>query len=80
MALGEAKAKTKLEFKAALESTGRTLEEIRGYVEEHPELKSPMYKVPHSEGVVGGAANFVRHVAELMKAENKPVQRASAAA
>ena len=80
MALGEAKAKTKLEFKAALESTGRTLEEIRGYVEDHPELKSPMYKVPHSEGVVGGAANFVRHVAELMKAENKPVQRASAAA
>jgi predicted nucleotide-binding protein (sugar kinase/HSP70/actin superfamily) len=80
MALGEAKAKTKLEFKAALESTGRTLEEIRGYVEDHPELKSPMYKVPHTEGVVGGAANFVRHVAELMKAENKPVQRASAAA
>jgi predicted nucleotide-binding protein (sugar kinase/HSP70/actin superfamily) len=80
MALGEAKAKTKLEFKAALESTGRTLEEIRSYVEEHPELKSPMYKVPHGEGVVGGAANFVRHVADLMKAENKPIQRASAAA
>jgi len=49
-------------------------------VEEHPELKSPMYKVPHSEGVVGLAANFVRHVAELMKAENKPIERASAAA
>ena len=80
MALGEAKAKTKLEFKAALESTGRTLEEIRAYVDEHPELKSPIYKVPHSEGVVGIAANFVRHVAERMKAENKPVQRASAAA
>jgi hypothetical protein len=80
MALGEAKAKTKLEFKAALESTGRTLEEIRGYVEEHAELKSPMYKVPRSEGVVGAAANFVRHVAELMKAEHKPVERASAAA
>ena len=46
MALGEAKAKTKLEFKAALEATGRTLEEIRAYVEEHPEMKSPMYKVP----------------------------------
>src|SRR5205807_1171771 len=80
MALGEAKAKTKLEFKAALESTGRTLEEIRRYVEEHPELKSPMYKVPHGEGVVGAAANFVRHVAQLMNAEHKPVQRASAAA
>jgi hypothetical protein len=39
-----------------------------------------MYKVPHSEGVVGLAANFVLHVAQRMKAENKPVQRASAAA
>jgi predicted nucleotide-binding protein (sugar kinase/HSP70/actin superfamily) len=80
MALGEAKAKTKLEFKTALESTGRTIEEIRAYVEEHPELKSPMYKVPHSEGVVGLAANFVRHVAELMKADNRPIERTSAAA
>ena len=53
MALGEAKAKTKLEFKASLEASGRTLEEIRAYVEEHPEMKSPMYKVPHIEGVVG---------------------------
>jgi len=80
MALGEAKAKTKLEFKAALESTGRTLEEIRAYADEHPELKSPMYKVPHCDGVVGVAANFVRHVAQLMNAEQKPVERASAAA
>jgi predicted nucleotide-binding protein (sugar kinase/HSP70/actin superfamily) len=80
MALGEAKAKTKLEFKAALESTGRTLEEIRAYADEHPELNSPMYKVPHCDGVVGVAANFVRHVAQLMNAEQKPVERASAAA
>jgi predicted nucleotide-binding protein (sugar kinase/HSP70/actin superfamily) len=80
MALGEAKAKTKLEFKAALEASGRTLEEIRAYVAEHPELKSPMYKVPRTEGVVGVAANFLRHVAQLMKAEHKPTERTSAAA
>src|SRR3989475_1343675 len=80
MALGEAKAKTKLDVKAALEATGRTLEEIRAYVEEHPELKSPMYKVPRTEGVVGVDANFLRHVAQLMKAEPKPSERASAAA
>ncbi len=80
MALGEAKAKTKLEFKAALEASGRTLEEVRAYVEEHPELKSPMYKVPRIEGVVGSAANFVRHVAERMKADGKPERRASVAA
>ncbi|HEX2710947.1 MAG TPA: hypothetical protein VHM88_01810, partial [Candidatus Acidoferrales bacterium] len=69
MALGEAKAKTKLEFKAALDSTGRSLEEIRDYVENHPELKSPLYKVPRYEGVSGVAANFVKHVAERMKAD-----------
>jgi hypothetical protein len=43
-----------------------------------------MYKVPHAEGVVGAAANFVRHVADLIKAEGKqagkPAARASAAA
>jgi len=80
MALGEAKAKTKLEFKASLEATGRTLEEIRAYVEEHPEMKSPMYKVPRTEGVVGGAATFVRHVAERMKTDRQPARSASVAA
>jgi hypothetical protein len=80
MALGEAKAKTKLEFKAALEATGRSLEEIRAYVDEHPELKSPMYHVPKSEGVTGLAANFVRHVGDLMNAAGRPVARTSAAA
>ncbi len=71
MALGEAKSKTKLEFKAALESTGYSLDEIKSYVAEHPELKTPMYKVPHCEGVVGVAANFVKHVGERMKAESR---------
>ena len=64
MALGEAKAKTKLEFKNALDSCGSTMEEIRTFVEQHPELKSPMYKVPQSKGTIGVAANFVKHVAE----------------
>ncbi len=36
MALGEAKAKTKLEFKNALDSCGSTMEEIRTFVEQHP--------------------------------------------
>jgi predicted nucleotide-binding protein (sugar kinase/HSP70/actin superfamily) len=72
MALGEAKAKTKLEFKAALDSTGRSVEEIRAYADEHPQLKSPLYHVPKTEGVVGVAANFVRHVANLMKADGIP--------
>jgi predicted nucleotide-binding protein (sugar kinase/HSP70/actin superfamily) len=66
MALGEAKAKAKLEFQQALESTGKRLEHIRAYVDDHPELKKPFYKVPHQKGVTGTAANFVLHVSDLM--------------
>jgi predicted nucleotide-binding protein (sugar kinase/HSP70/actin superfamily) len=67
MALGEAKSKAKLEFKAALEATGYTLDDVKEFVDEHPELKRPLYHVPKCEGVVGMAANFVRHVGERMK-------------
>ncbi len=71
MALGEAKGKAKLEFKAALEAAGCTLEDVHAFVEDHPELKRPMYKVPQTQGVVGVAANFVRHVGERMKKEGR---------
>ncbi len=35
----------------------------------HPELKRPMYAVPHTKGVIGTAANFVLHLAERMRCE-----------
>ncbi|HKF67847.1 MAG TPA: hypothetical protein VKB36_14985, partial [Vicinamibacterales bacterium] len=66
MALGEAKAKARLEFQQALESTGRRLDDIRAYVADHAELRSPFYKVPHTAGVTGTAANFVLHVSKRM--------------
>jgi len=66
MALGEAKAKAKAEFLAALKSTGKTLEQIRAFASRHPELNRPMYKAPHYPGVAGVAANFILHVNELM--------------
>ena len=66
MALGEAKAKAKLEFQQALESTGKRLDDIQAFVAEHGELRRPFYKVPHREGVTGTAANFVLHVSRLM--------------
>ncbi len=66
MALGEAKAKAKGEFQQALDSTGKRLEDIRAYVDEHPHLRKPFYKVPHRHGVTGTAANFVLHVSDLM--------------
>jgi predicted nucleotide-binding protein (sugar kinase/HSP70/actin superfamily) len=67
MALGEARMKARGEFARALETAGYPLEQIRDYVEEHRELKRPMYRVPHTRGYVGEAANFVLHVAKLMR-------------
>ena len=64
MALGEAKSKAKKEFAEALERTGLTLAECRAYVDAHPEMKRPMYQVPHTKGVIGAGANFVYHIAE----------------
>ncbi len=69
MALGEAKNKAKKEFAECLERTGLTLDACRAYVGTHPEMKRPMYHVPHTKGVVGSGANFVMHLAERMKAE-----------
>lgn len=66
MALGEAKAKAKLEFQQALESTGKRLEDIQAFVADHPELRRPFYKVPHRHGITGTAANFVLHVSDRM--------------
>jgi predicted nucleotide-binding protein (sugar kinase/HSP70/actin superfamily) len=71
MALGEAKVRAKNEIKAALEQTGTTLEEVRAFVEDHPEMQRPMYKFGHRQGVVGTAANFVLHAAERMKVERR---------
>jgi len=69
MALGEAKNKAKLEFAETLQKCGVTLDDCRAFVDEHPEMKRPMYQVPHTKGVIGTAANFVVHIAERMKKE-----------
>jgi hypothetical protein len=50
-----------------LDRTGRTLDEVRAYAEEHPELQDPLHRIPHSPGTVGTAANFVLHVDGLMR-------------
>ncbi|MGH9761759.1 MAG: activator of (R)-2-hydroxyglutaryl-CoA dehydratase, partial [Blastocatellia bacterium] len=70
MALGEAKVKAKQEMARVLEECGLTLDRVREFVERHPELQNGLYKVPHHKGVIGTAANFVKHVSELMKEES----------
>jgi predicted nucleotide-binding protein (sugar kinase/HSP70/actin superfamily) len=67
MALGEAKAKAKREFAAALDRGGLTLDQCRAYVAAHPEVRKPFYRVPHHDGVAGVAANFALHIAERMQ-------------
>ena len=66
MALAEAKAKARAEFDGVLEKTGKTLEELRNYVEQHPHLKRALYKVPHRDGIAGTAAQFAWHVSDLI--------------
>lgn len=78
MALGEAKNKAKLEFQETLDKVGLTVEECRAFVDAHPEMKRPMYHVPHTKGIVGQAANFVMHIAARMKQENWTAERPAA--
>lgn len=66
MALAEAKAKARAEFDGVLQKSGRSLDELRAYVSEHPELRRGLYKVPHREGLAGTAAQFAWHVNDLM--------------
>src|SRR5215475_5878896 len=70
MALGEAKNKAKKEFAEVLEKAGLTLDQARAYVDAHPEMKRPMYQIPHTKGVIGTAANFALHIADRMKSES----------
>ena len=71
MALGEAKVRAKNEMKRVLDETGVTVEEIKEFVAEHPEMQQPMYKYGHRKGVVGVSANFALHAAERIKAERR---------
>jgi predicted nucleotide-binding protein (sugar kinase/HSP70/actin superfamily) len=70
MALGNARIKAKQEFAECLARTGHTLDELKAYVDAHPEMKQALYIVPKRDDVVGKAANFVLHVADRMAAED----------
>jgi predicted nucleotide-binding protein (sugar kinase/HSP70/actin superfamily) len=76
MALGEAKVKAKAEFEQCLKSTGKNLQEIQSYIEDHPELKRPFYHVPHREGIAGTAAQFILHVSDRIDHDTRFWKRA----
>jgi hypothetical protein len=54
-----------------MKSTGKRLEDVRAYVEEHPELKRPFYRVPHRPGIAGTATQFLLHVNDRMNKERR---------
>src|SRR5258705_5868338 len=76
MALGEAKVNAKYVSAQCLTSTRNRLQEIREYIEEHPELKRPFYHVPHRDGVAGTAAQFVLHVSDRIDRDTRFWKRA----
>lgn len=81
MALGEAKAKAKREFAEVLETLPYSLEQLRAYVAQHPELRRPMYKFPRdTPKVVGTAAHFAIHLSQRMQAEGVRPERSAVAA
>jgi len=80
MALGEARSKAKTEFAEALRTTGLTLDQCRAFVDLHPEMKRPLYSVPHHKGVIGVAANFVLHIAQRMSTAGRAPHRELVAA
>jgi predicted nucleotide-binding protein (sugar kinase/HSP70/actin superfamily) len=75
MALGEAKAKARAEFEKVLESTGKSLDDIREYVAEHSELRRPLYHVPERPGVAGTGAQFILHVSDRMDHDSRSWRR-----
>jgi hypothetical protein len=72
MALGEAKVKSKDEFRRVLDHSGFSIEQIREFVSARRDLRDPLLDIPEYEGVVGRAARFVLHVSELMKISLRP--------
>jgi hypothetical protein len=58
-------------MKRVLDEAGVTLDDLKEFVADHPEMQQPMYKYGHRKGVVGVAPNFALHAAERMKAERR---------
>jgi predicted nucleotide-binding protein (sugar kinase/HSP70/actin superfamily) len=66
MILTEAKKRAQREFDDTLARTGLGVEDVRAYLERHPEMKKATYAIPHDGAAAGTAAKLVRHVAKRM--------------
>ncbi len=75
MALDTAKEKASQEFEEALAKTGKSLDQLRNYVDRNLELQRPTYRVPPQKGITGRAAKFVLHIADLMNGNTRPTSQ-----
>jgi predicted nucleotide-binding protein (sugar kinase/HSP70/actin superfamily) len=75
MALSDARAKAMSEFERVLGSTHRSIDEIRDFVADTPELCHPLHQIPRTSGVVSTAANFVLYADRLMSRARKQKAR-----
>lgn len=67
MSLGDARVKAKKEMNDAREAVNSDMDTIHRFVEEHPELRNPIYVVPQKKGIVNRAAHFLYHVDDLIR-------------
>ena len=67
MSLGDARVIAKQEFANARKQVKSTMDEMKDFVEDHPDLKKPAYVVPQYNGTTNRAANFIFHVDHLIQ-------------
>lgn len=65
MILTEAKKRAAQEFEETLERTGLTVDKVRAFEKDHPEITRATYRVPH-RGVAGTASNYLLHLADRL--------------
>lgn len=69
MALTDVKEKARREFQDCLQRWNLSLDEIRRYLETHPEWQRPLTKIPKYKGITGRGARFVTFVAKKMRVD-----------
>jgi len=66
MALSEARIRARDEFDRVMQKRGRSVDELHGYVSEHPEMERGLYSFQRRAGIAGEAAQFAWHVSDRM--------------
>ena len=75
MALSEARLKAAREFEQAVGKAHHSLEQIRAFVAEHPELRHPLTIIPRRPGFVSTAANFLLYADQRMSSRRDKIAR-----